>query len=105
MRIIKRDTGKKDNAGDAIFQDVWIDVVRVGIPWQSIIVERRVGFTLSHPVKTEVIWDKETDKEKQLVKLIEKIQNDNKMDYKNIFAVYRCERCNSRLYVKKEETK
>jgi DNA-directed RNA polymerase subunit RPC12/RpoP len=27
------------------------------------------------------------------------------MDYKNIFAVYRCERCNSRLYVKKEETK
>lgn len=83
MRIIKRDTGKKDNAGDAIFRDVCIDVVRVGIPWQSIIVERRVGFTLSHPVKTEVIWDKETDKEKQLVKLVEKIQNDNKMDYKN----------------------
>lgn len=29
----------------------------------------------------------------------------DKIDYKNIFAVYRCERCNSRLYVKKEETK
>jgi len=83
MRKIKRDTGNKNSAGDVIWQDVWIDVVRVGIPWQSIITERRVGFTLSHPVDIEVIWDKETDKEKDLVKLVEKIQNDNKMDYKN----------------------
>lgn len=82
-RKIKRDSGKKDSAGNVIWTDVSIDVVRVGIPWQSIIVERRIGFTLSHPVTTDVIWDTESDKEKQLVKMIEKIQNDNKMDYKN----------------------
>jgi SPP1 family phage portal protein len=83
MRKIKRDSGSKDSAGNVVWTDVWIDVVRVGIPWQEIIVERRVGFTLSHPVTTDVIWDTESDKEKQLVKLVERIQNDNKMDYKN----------------------
>ena len=83
MRKIKRDSGAKDSAGNVVWTDVWIDVVRVGIPWQQIITERRVGFTLSHPVKTSVIWDTESDKEKQLVKLVERIQNDNKMDYKN----------------------
>ena len=82
-RKIKRDSGAKDSAGNVVWNDVWIDVVRVGIPWQEIIVERRVGFTLSHPVTTDVIYDTESDKEKQLVKLVERIQNDNKMDYKN----------------------
>jgi hypothetical protein len=82
-RKIKRDSGTKDSSGNVVWTDVWIDVVRVGIPWQQIITERRVGFTLSHPVKTSVIWDTESDKEKALVKLVERIQNDNKMDYKN----------------------
>lgn len=82
-RKIKRDSGAKDSSGNVIWNDVLIDVVRVGIPWQQIIVERRVGFTLSHPVTTNVIWDTESEKEKQLVNLVERIQNDNKMDYKN----------------------
>jgi len=82
-RTVSRATTKKDTDGDFIRENVLIDVVRVGIPWQQIITERRVGFTLSNPVATDVIWDKETDKEKELVKLVERIQNDNKMDYKN----------------------
>ncbi len=83
LRKIKRDSGKKDSLSNVIWTDVYIDVVRVGIPWQELIVERRVGFTLSNPVKTDVIWDTESEKEKQLVKLVERILNDNKMDYKN----------------------
>ena len=83
MRKVSRATTRKDADGDFIREDVWIDVVRVGIPWQEMITERRVGFTLSNPVEINVIWDKETDKEKELVKLVEKIQNDNKIDYKN----------------------
>ena len=83
LRKVSRATASKDAAGDFIREDVWIDVVRVGIPWQQIITERRVGFTLSNPVKTDVIWDKETDKEKELAKLVARIQHDNKMDYKN----------------------
>jgi len=38
---------------------------------------------LSNPVEMEVIWDKETDKEKQLVDMVKRILDDNKMDYKN----------------------
>jgi SPP1 family phage portal protein len=82
-RKISRDTGRKDTEGNVIRQDVLVDVVRVGISWQDTITETRVGFTLSTPITTNVIWDTESDKEKQLVKLVEKIQNDNKMDYKN----------------------
>lgn len=63
--------------------EVLVDVVRVGIPWQKIITERRIGFTLTTPVTTQAIYDKETDKEKSLVKMVERIQHDNKMDYKN----------------------
>lgn len=82
-RKVSIDTGKKDSTGAVVWQDKSVEVVRVGIPWQNLITERRVGFTLSHPVKTEVIWDTESEKEKQLVKMVERIQNDNKMDYKN----------------------
>ena len=82
-RKIKRDCGTKDSRGNVVWNDVWIDVVRVGIPWQRIITERRVGFTLSQPVTTNVIWDTGSEKEQQLVKLVERILNDNKMDYKN----------------------
>jgi len=82
-RKISRATEATDANGDFIREDVWIDVVRVGLSWQNDITEKRVAFTLSSPVETNVIWDKETDKEKELVNLVERIQNDNKMDYKN----------------------
>lgn len=84
-RIVNRDSGTKNSEGQPIIQKVQVDVVRVGIPWQKIITERRVGFMLSDPVKTTAIYagDDATEKEKTLVKLVEKIQNDNKMDYKN----------------------
>jgi len=84
-REVNRDTGRKDENGQPIMQKVLVDVVRVGIPWQKIITERRVGFMLSDPVKTTAIYagGEPTEKEKQLVKMVEKIQNDNKMDYKN----------------------
>uniref|UniRef100_A0A6M3L239 Putative portal protein n=1 Tax=viral metagenome TaxID=1070528 RepID=A0A6M3L239_9ZZZZ len=82
-RKVSRATTATDENGDFIMADVWIDVVRVGISWQNDITEKRVAFTLSTPVKTGVIWYKETDKEKDLVNMVERIQNDNKMDYKN----------------------
>jgi hypothetical protein len=82
-RKISRDTGRKDSNDNPIRQDILVDVVRVGISWQDTITETRVGFILSNPVTTNVIWDTESNKEKQLVNLVEKIQNDNKMDYKN----------------------
>lgn len=79
---IKSKTLKDDN-GDPVTVTKYVDVVRVAIPWQEDITEKRIAFTLATPVKTDVIWFKETDKEKELVKMVERIQNDNKMDYKN----------------------
>lgn len=61
-----------------------VPVARIGIPFQELIVERRVGFTLSIPVKTEATYSEtDNEKEKNLVALIDRIQDDNKMDYKN----------------------
>jgi len=38
---------------------------------------------LTIPIETDVIYDTESDKEKALVKMVDRIQNDNKMDYRN----------------------
>jgi len=61
----------------------YIEPARIGMPFQQLIVDRRVGFMLTIPVKTEPTFEKETDKEKNLVKLVDRIQNNNKMDYRN----------------------
>ncbi len=81
-RKVERPAGTNTD-GTQKYQTLYVDVVRVGIPWQDDITETKVGFTLSNPVKTNVIWNTESEKEKTLVRMVEKIQNDNKMDYKN----------------------
>lgn len=61
-----------------------VPVARIGIPFQELIVNRRVGFTLSIPVKTEATYSKtKNTKEEDLVDYIDRIQDENKMDYKN----------------------
>lgn len=83
MRKVKRNTGRKDGDGNDITETVQVEVVRVGEPWEKLLTNRMVGFMLSNPIETAVTYDKESDKEKQLVALVDKIQNDNKMDYRN----------------------
>lgn len=63
----------------------YIEPARIAMSFQSLIVDRRVGFMLTIPVKVEAIYESKvgTDKEKKLVKMIERLQNDNKMDYLN----------------------
>jgi SPP1 family phage portal protein len=81
---IKKDTGKLDDKGQPVMATTMVDVARVSIPFQKIIVERRVGFMLSTPVKYELTSETLSGKKgNDLVTLIEKIQSDNKMDYKN----------------------
>ena len=84
-RKVTQSLGTKKPDGTDNTQQVSIDVVRVGIAWQKIIVERRVGFMLSDPVKTNAIYSngEPTDKEKKLCAMVEKVLNDNKMDYRN----------------------
>ncbi len=83
-KIITKDTGEKDANDNPITIRTTVKVARIGMPFQKLIVNRRVGFMLSDPVKTEAIYiNEESEKEKALVEMIDRIQNDNKMDYKN----------------------
>lgn len=83
-KTIKKDSGELDSKGNPSLITEVIPVNRVAMPFQKLIVNRRVGFMLSDPVKVEATFaDDGSDKEKSLVDMIEKIQDDNKMDYKN----------------------
>lgn len=83
-RKVKRNTGTKDADGNDRTETVLVEVVRVGEPWEKLLTNRMVGFMLSNPIETAVTFSADgTDKEKQLVALVDKIQNDNKMDYRN----------------------
>lgn len=77
-------TGERDESGNLKTIATQVPVARIGLSYQELIVDRRVGFMLTIPVTNEAIYvDKESKKEKELVALVDRIQNDNKMDYKN----------------------
>lgn len=79
-KIIKSDIGL--DGKETVTTD-YIEPARIGMSFQQLIVDRRVGFMLTIPVKTDATYESESDKEKALVKLVDRLQNDNKMDYKN----------------------
>lgn len=82
-KTIKKDSGDTDDKGNPILVTTQVEVARVGLPFQELIVERRVGFMLTEPVKIETVAAEDTTQEQELVDLIDYIQNDNKMDYRN----------------------
>lgn len=80
---ITKGSGETDSSGKEIVTTEYIQPARIGLSFQQLIVNRRVGFMLNIPVKTSPIYVTDSDKEKSLVALIDRILNDNKMDYKN----------------------
>jgi len=82
-KTIKKDTRTINEAGEPVLATAIVPVARVGMPLQKLIVERRVGFMLTDPVQTKVVDGDDSTQQKELVKLIDRIQNENKMDYKN----------------------
>jgi SPP1 family phage portal protein len=84
-KTIKKDSGETDANGNPTLVTATVEVARIGLSLQKLIVERRVGFMLSDPVKTSAIFnnDSPSEQEQRMEKLVERIQNDNKMDYRN----------------------
>lgn len=85
-KVIKKGTGEiSQTTGKEITTTESVEVARIGMSFQQLIVDRRVGFMLSIPVRTEAVYssDSASDKEKDLVRMVERIQSDNKMDYLN----------------------
>jgi SPP1 family phage portal protein len=82
-KTIKKDTGELNDEGDPVMATTQVEVARVAMPFQKIVVNRRVGFMLSDPVQTVVVEAEENEAVDELLKMIDIIQNNNKMDYKN----------------------
>lgn len=81
---ITKDTGTFDAEGNPVTQTSTVAVARVAIPFQKLIVERRIGFMLSIPVELELKNENVAgDKGNDLVSMIDDIQDRNKMEYKN----------------------
>jgi SPP1 family phage portal protein len=85
MKTIKKGSGEQDANGKEKTTTESVDVARIGLSFQELIVDRRVGFMLSVPVETQAVYedDQETESGKKLVKLVQGIQSENKMDYLN----------------------
>ena len=82
-KSIIKGTGEIGADGKEKTTTAFVEPVRIGMNFQKLIVDRRVGFMLTIPVKTETVFDAESDKEKQLISMVDRIQHDNKMDYVN----------------------
>ncbi len=60
-----------------------VKVNRVPLPFQEIIVNRRVAFMLGNPVTYDVVFNEDNKKEKALVDFVYQIEDDSKTLYKN----------------------
>ncbi len=82
-KVIQNGAGTNNTDGSEKTTTTSVPVARIGLSYQKLIVKRRVGFMLTVPVSLDPIYNSESDKEKDLVKMVERIQNDNKIDYLN----------------------
>jgi SPP1 family phage portal protein len=82
-KVIQNGAGSNNTDGSEKTTETSVPVARIGLSYQKLIVKRRVGFMLTVPVAMDPIYNSESDREKELVKLVERIQNDNKIDYLN----------------------
>lgn len=58
-------------------------VNRVPIPFQEIIVNRRVAFLLSNPIRYDLVYNDDNKKEKSLIDYVYQIEESTKTVYKN----------------------
>jgi len=84
-KTINKNTGRKDEDGNAVTEKDYIEVNRIGMPYQELIVERRIGFLLGNKINLNPIYstDSENNPEKKVIDIINRIWNDNKLDYRN----------------------
>lgn len=92
---IKINTGKRDQEGNPIYKEKYIDRCRIAVPAQRLLCERDVGFLLSNPVKYNI--DGNVDKQAQ--DLFDSVLNTFKANKINYFdkrlagELFRCREC------------
>lgn len=84
---VKKETGVKDKDGKSTITTVYEEVNRIAVPFQELVVNRRVAFMnvgeleLRARPETNESSDQWTDQEK-LFEIVKKIREDNKMQYR-----------------------
>ncbi len=85
---------KLDNYGNPILQKndngeeqpvkerTEVDVNRIGVSFQELIVDRAVGILLTNPVQLSPVIDESSEGQRKVVKMVEQLWVANKMDYK-----------------------
>lgn len=82
-KTVLKATGKKDANGEEIYESVSEDVVRIAIPYQKLIVARSESFMLGNPIELEEEYSKESAGAEQVLEMVKKIWDDNKLDFRN----------------------
>lgn len=77
---IKKDSGRKDDAGNTIYETVLEEVSRIAVAFQKIIVKRAVGFLLGNKIKLNCSAD--NDNETKIFETVKWIWSKNKLDYR-----------------------
>ena len=80
-KVINKDTGEVREDGTPITNKVNIEVARIGVPLQEMIVEQRIGFMLSLPVKYNML--SEDEQGRKMIDRVNYILEKNRMDFKN----------------------
>ena len=83
-KIIDKDTGNTNSKGEVITQKAEVPVDRIGLPLQNQIVEQRIGFMLSLPIRNNMlVVGEENKKAQELIDLTEAILVKNRMYFRN----------------------
>lgn len=96
--------------GKPIYKDKYVEVCRIGVPLQQLLVERSAGFLLGKPVEYELDSEKSTDKGvMELFDSVKKVFKQNKLRYldkKLVRLIFRgCEAAELWYFVPDENSK
>lgn len=92
---IKTNTGKRDQEGNPIYKEKYIDRCRIAVPAQRLICERDVGFLLSNPVNYNIdgIVDKQAQDLFDSALITFKANKINYFDKRLAGELFRCREC------------
>ncbi len=80
---VKKASGQKNEKGEPIYVDAEEEVARIAIPFQQIIVERAIGFLLGNPIELVPEGGDDSEAQKKLIAMIDRIWRKNKLEYRN----------------------
>lgn len=80
-KVINKDTGEVKDDGSPNTIKTTVEVARIGVPLQETIVEQRIGFMLSLPVKYNMLSEDKNGR--KMIDRVNYILEKNRMDFKN----------------------